>query len=119
MNKKEGTIVVIQGPKFSTLAESKWFIKNDWDIINMTQYPENYFARELGLCYAAICSVTDYDAAIVSKIKMNIKNIERVLKIFKRNMEKTQSLVTEIIQNFKSHQSCECGSGYLGEFFKK
>lgn len=59
-----GTVVVIQGPRFSTLAESRWFIRNGWDLVNMTQYPECYFARELGICYAACAAITDYDPGV-------------------------------------------------------
>jgi 5'-methylthioadenosine phosphorylase len=56
-----GTVVVIQGPRFSTRAESKWFQEMGWDTINMTAYPEGYLARELELCYANISMVTDHD----------------------------------------------------------
>ncbi len=44
-----GTVAVIQGPRFSTIAESQWFSANGWDVVNMTQYPECYFAAEIGL----------------------------------------------------------------------
>ena len=59
-----GTVVVIQGPRFSTRAESRWFAANGWDVVNMTQYPECWLARELGLCYANVSLVTDYDAGL-------------------------------------------------------
>jgi 5'-methylthioadenosine phosphorylase len=59
-----GTVVVIQGPRFSTRAESKWFQAMGWDTINMTAYPEGYLARELELCYANISMVTDHDVGV-------------------------------------------------------
>ena len=59
-----GTVVVIQGPRFSTRAESRWFAADGWDVVNMTQYPECWLARELGLCYANVSLVTDYDAGL-------------------------------------------------------
>jgi 5'-methylthioadenosine phosphorylase len=59
-----GTVVVIQGPRFSTRAESAWFQAAGWDVINMTLYPEAHLARELELCYAAIAMVTDYDVGV-------------------------------------------------------
>ena len=59
-----GTVVVIQGPRFSTRAESKWFQDAGWDTINMTAYPEGYLARELELCYANISMVTDHDVGV-------------------------------------------------------
>ena len=48
---EEGTVVIIQGPRFSTKAESRWFSAQGWEVINMTQYPEAYLARELEICY--------------------------------------------------------------------
>ena len=59
-----GTVVVIQGPRFSTRAESRWFAAAGWDVVNMTQYPECWLARELGLCYANVSLVTDYDVGL-------------------------------------------------------
>src|SRR5205814_9377581 len=59
-----GTVVTIQGPRFSTRAESKWFQAMGWDVINMTAYPEGYLARELELCYANISMVTDHDVGV-------------------------------------------------------
>ncbi len=49
-----GTVVVIQGPRFSTTAESKWFTNQGWTVINMTQYPEAHLARELSMCVVNI-----------------------------------------------------------------
>src|SRR5207253_3210377 len=53
-----GTVVVIEGPRFSTRAESRWFRSAGGDIVNMTQHPEAVLARELGICYAALAIVT-------------------------------------------------------------
>jgi len=59
-----GTLVVINGPRFSTRAESRWFRSMGWHVVNMTSYPESVLAAELGIAYAAIALVTDYDAGI-------------------------------------------------------
>ena len=59
-----GTVVVIQGPRFSTRAESRWFSESGFDLVNMTQYPEAWLARELELCYAGLGLVTDYDVGL-------------------------------------------------------
>jgi 5'-methylthioadenosine phosphorylase len=59
-----GTVVVIQGPRFSTRAESQWYRAQGWDVITMTQYPEAVLARELGLPYAGIALITDRDAGL-------------------------------------------------------
>jgi len=57
-----GTVVVVQGPRFSTRAESRWYGRMGWDIVGMTQYPEVILARELQMCYLNLSLVTDYDA---------------------------------------------------------
>lgn len=61
---ENGTIVVIQGPRFSTKAESKWYAAAGGDVVNMTQYPESYLARELGICFVNLSLVTDYDSGV-------------------------------------------------------
>jgi 5'-methylthioadenosine phosphorylase len=63
---ERGTVVVIQGPRFSTAAESAWFTKMGWDVVNMTEYPEIALAREKEICYCAIAVATDYDAGLVN-----------------------------------------------------
>src|SRR5262249_35338332 len=60
----DGTVVVIQGPRFSTRAESQWYSRQGWQVINMTQYPEVVLARELAMCYVNIALITDYDAGL-------------------------------------------------------
>ncbi len=59
-----GTVVTIQGPRFSTRAESQWFSSFGWEVVNMTQHPEAVLCREAGLRYAAIALITDYDAGL-------------------------------------------------------
>ena len=61
---EHGTVVVIQGPRFSTRAESRWFTAWGWEVINMTQYPEAILARELEICYLEISLITDYDVGL-------------------------------------------------------
>ncbi|CAN5506869.1 S-methyl-5'-thioadenosine phosphorylase [soil metagenome] len=59
-----GTMVVINGPRFSTRAESRWFRQMGWHVVNMTGYPEGVLAAELGIRYASVALVTDYDAGV-------------------------------------------------------
>ena len=61
---RRGTVVVIEGPRFSTKSESKWFSDAGWEVINMTQYPEAYLCRELGMAVVNISLITDYDAGV-------------------------------------------------------
>ena len=85
-----GTVVVIQGPRFSTRAESKWFQRMGWEMINMTAYPEGYLARELELCYANISMVTDHDVGVEGTEPCSH---ERVVKVFTENNERLRELL--------------------------
>ncbi len=110
----EGTVVVIQGPRFSTRAESIWFTNNGWDIINMTQFPEVVLARELGMCYLNISVVTDYDVGIVAKGEVAPVTQEMVVKVFSENMEKLKNIITLIIKNLPEERGCNCGDSLKG-----
>lgn len=59
-----GTVVCVQGPRFSTRAESRWYGGQGWEVVNMTQHPEAVLCREAGLRYAALALITDYDAGL-------------------------------------------------------
>jgi 5'-methylthioadenosine phosphorylase len=85
-----GTVVVIQGPRFSTRAESRWFQQMGWDTINMTAYPEGWLARELELCYANISMVTDHDVGVEGAEPVTH---EAVLKVFTENNERLRELL--------------------------
>lgn len=113
-----GTVVVIQGPRFSTIAESRMFALWGADVVNMTQYPECYFARELGLCYGAIAAVTDYDVGIPSIISTQPKSMEIVLSIFQRNIATTLSLLEKIAGVAKEVVGCNCAANRLAEYYK-
>ncbi len=113
-----GTVVVIQGPRFSTVAESKMYSLWGGDIVNMTQYPECYFARELGLCYGAIATVTDYDVGVPSAISMQPGSMETVLAIFRRNTGKTVKLLGKLAGIVKEIGSCNCAAGNPDEYYK-
>jgi 5'-methylthioadenosine phosphorylase len=89
-----GTVVVIQGPRFSTRAESKWFQAMGWDTINMTAYPEGYLARELELCYANISMVTDHDVGVEGAPPVSH---EQVVSVFDENNEKLRDLLFAVI----------------------
>lgn len=104
----QGTVVIIEGPKFSTLAESAWFSQMGWDLVNMTQYPEVVLAAELGICYLNISLVTDYDVGIYAKGGAEPVSIEQVLANFKKNTEKLKKLVSAIIENLSEERGCGC-----------
>jgi len=106
---ERGTVVVIQGPRFSTVAESRWFSKLGWEVINMTQYPECYLARELGICYANISLITDYDAGLEGRDDIEPVTHEAVMKFFQENNEKVKTMLFEMIKKIDITQDkCEC-----------
>jgi 5'-methylthioadenosine phosphorylase len=103
-----GTVVVIQGPRFSTRAESKWFSSLGWEVINMTQYPECYLARELGICYANIALITDYDVGLEGNKNIKPVTHEEVLKVFNENNEKLKKMLFDVIENIDLDKKCNC-----------
>ncbi len=103
----KGTILVIEGPRFSSKAESDFFNKIG-DVINMTAFPELILARELGLCYLNISLVTDYDVGLKGKKGIKPVTAKMVLEIFKKNTEKLKSLILEIIKNLPKKRECNC-----------
>jgi len=106
---KTGTMVVIQGPRFSTAAESLWFTQMGWQVISMTGYPEVALAREKEICYTAIGIVTDYDCGLVSEGKAQPVSAEEVIRVFKSNIDKVKRLMLTIIENLPSKRNCPCG----------
>jgi len=88
-----GTVVVIQGPRFSTRAESRWFAQAGWDVVNMTQYPEAWLARELELCYANVSLVTDYDVGLEGMPHVPPVSADAAFAVFRENLERLRSLL--------------------------
>lgn len=93
----KGTIVVIQGPRFNTKAESKFYTNQGWEVINMTQYPEVHLVKELGMRSLNISLITDYDAGLVADCEP--VSHSAVMKIFAENIEKLQKLLFTIVEN--------------------
>lgn len=114
----KGTVVVIEGPRFSTISESKWFTSMGWDVINMTQYPEVVLARELEICFLNISVVTDYDVGLVSSGSVEPVSHEMVIKIFNENLEKLKTLLINIVKEIPSERKkCRCGEALKGARF--
>jgi 5'-methylthioadenosine phosphorylase len=107
---RTGTVVVIQGPRFSTKAESKFFAKQGWDVINMTQYPEVVLAREKELCYLNISLVTDYDAGLEGDPTVKPVSHGEVIRVFNRNIENLRKLIAQIVKRLPRDRTCDCGS---------
>lgn len=90
-----GTVVVIQGPRFSTKSESKWFHDQGWEVINMTQYPEAYLCHELGMGVVNISLITDYDSGVHAGT--DAVNATDVLAVFQENATKIKAVVLDLI----------------------
>ena len=102
-----GTYVCIEGPQFSTRAESNIYRQWDVDVIGMTNVTEAKLAREAGICYATLALVTDYDCW---KEEEEPVTVGAVLAIMHKNVETAQKVLKKLASEFKSKRSCDCGS---------
>jgi 5'-methylthioadenosine phosphorylase len=98
-----GTYVCIEGPRFSTKAESKLFRMWEADVVGMTLVPECVLAREAEICYCSIATVTDYDVWKDEQVSVDI-----VLKTMKANVEKVKNIIAKAIPNIRKERRCEC-----------
>jgi 5'-methylthioadenosine phosphorylase len=104
---ERGTVVVIAGPRFSTRAESRWFRSAGWHVVNMTQYPEAYLARELGMHYAGVALVTDYDTG--AGVEMPPVTQEQVFACFEANLHHVRALLGELLPRLGTEpKGCAC-----------
>jgi 5'-methylthioadenosine phosphorylase len=107
-----GTMVVCEGPRFSTRAESQWYAAQGWSLINMTGYPEAVLARELAMCYAAIALVTDRDAGVVGE--EGVSQTE-VFAAFERGLGSLRDLLATVLAALPAEQTgCACASALDG-----
>lgn len=100
-----GTLVVVNGPRFSSRAESSWHQAQGWSIVGMTAAPEAALARELALCYTNIALVTDLDAGVEHGEGVTQ---EQVLDVFAANMQIVRSLVLDVLTSLPSDVDCRC-----------
>jgi 5'-methylthioadenosine phosphorylase len=111
---ERGTVVVIEGPRFSTRAESAWFASAGWEVINMTQYPECVLARELELCYANISLITDYDVGVEGVAPVTN---EEVIRVFGENNARLRDLLFAAIPAVPETRDCPCATALEGATF--
>jgi 5'-methylthioadenosine phosphorylase len=108
---ENGTLVVIEGPRFSTRAESRWFSANGWSVVGMTGHPEAVMAREMALCYTAICLVTDLDAG--QDDGQGVTHAE-VLEVFAQNVNRLKDLLLGVVPMMPTERTCPCASALDG-----
>ncbi|MEK7624577.1 MAG: S-methyl-5'-thioadenosine phosphorylase [Patescibacteria group bacterium] len=112
----KGAVVVINGPRFSTTAESRWFSSHGWEVINMTQYPEAILAREAEICYANISLITDFDAGLEGMSDIKPVTTEEVIKVFNENNEKIRKVIFKMIEKMFKPSDCQCGEALKTAF---
>ncbi len=105
-----GTVVVIAGPRFSTRAESRWYSASGFDVVNMTQYPECWLARELSLCYANVSLVTDYDVGLEGMPHVPPVSAEEAFRVFSDNVERLRALLTRAIPRIGPQPADACAA---------
>jgi len=102
-----GTNVIIQGPRFSTRAESRWFAANGWHLVNMTQFPEASLARELEMCFVNLAVVTDYDVGVEGEIPA-VTHAE-VMRLFNQTLGTLKETVRLLIPMAEAApRECSC-----------
>jgi 5'-methylthioadenosine phosphorylase len=102
-----GTVVVIQGPRFSSKAESKWFTSMGWEVINMTQFPEVHLVRELEMCVVNVSLITDYDSGLLGNVEP-VSHAE-VVKVFEGNLGNLQKMLVKLIESIPEKRTeCQC-----------
>ena len=106
-----GAMVVIEGPRFSTRAESQWFSRQGWSLVNMTGHPEAVLARELALCYTAIALVTDLDAGVEGA---DAVTQEEVFRVFGDNTARLRTVLMDVVAALPAYRDCPCGSALDG-----
>jgi 5'-methylthioadenosine phosphorylase len=103
---ERGTMVVIEGPRFSTRAESRSYADQGWSVVNMTGHPEAVLARELALCYTAIALVTDLDAGVEGADHAVTQ--EEVFRVFADNTARLRSTLLDVISELDVDADCVC-----------
>lgn len=106
-----GTMVVIEGPRFSTRAESQWYAAQGWSLVNMTGHPEAVLARELALCYTSIALVTDVDAGLVEGDGVSQ---DEVFATFASHVDRLRDLLYAIVPSLPTERTCPCGHALDG-----
>jgi 5'-methylthioadenosine phosphorylase len=112
--RRGGTYVCMEGPQFSTLAESLWYKSSGFDVIGMTNMPEAKLAREAELPYATVAMVTDYDCWHPSEDHVDVAS---VLKVVEENADKGRRLIGRFARDFPAeHPACPIGSDTALEY---
>jgi 5'-methylthioadenosine phosphorylase len=102
-----GTFITIEGPRFSTKAESNTYRSWGMSIVGMTCAPEAFLAREAEMCYSVMAHVTDYDVWHVSEAPVTV---EMVIQILNKNTQTAQQAVRNLLKTMPEERTCACGT---------
>ncbi len=105
---EHGTVVVVQGPRFSTKSESKWFTQAGWEVISMTQYPESYLALEQNIAVVNISLITDYDSGLVADGEVAPVSQQEVFAVFLKNSERIKRVILDMIRRIPLDMDSPC-----------
>jgi 5'-methylthioadenosine phosphorylase len=103
-HRETGTYVCINGPRFSTAAESAFYRNQGWSVIGMTAYPEIILAREAEMCYAGVSMVTDKDIYGDEPVTIDV-----VIAVMNKNVENVRNLIFKAISKIPKERQCQCG----------
>jgi 5'-methylthioadenosine phosphorylase len=106
-----GALITIEGPRFSTRAESNVFREWRMSLIGMTACPEAFLAREAEICYAAMAHVTDYDVWHVAEAPVSV---EIVIETLKKNTEIAQEALVKLVEKLDPTRNCDCSQALAG-----
>ncbi len=106
-----GTMVVIDGPRFSTRAESQWYASLGWSVVNMTGHPEAVLARELAMCYATVALVTDHDAGVDAQTSVSQS---AVFELFAKHTDRLRDALRTVAARLPAERDCDCASAVAG-----
>ncbi|MCX5700924.1 MAG: S-methyl-5'-thioadenosine phosphorylase [Candidatus Omnitrophica bacterium] len=104
---ERGTYINMEGPAFSTLAESNLYRSWGMDVIGMTNFAEAKLAREAEICYSTLAAITDYDCWHPNHASVSI---EMIISNLHKNVENAKRIFTSVIKNLPEERSCSCGS---------
>lgn len=111
---ERGTVVVVEGPRFSTRAESGWYSSQGWEVVNMTQCPEAILARESEMCYANISLITDWDVGVEG---VEPVTAAEVIRVFGQNNARLRDLLLDVIPKLPPTGDCGCSTALDGARF--
>ncbi len=110
-----GTYINIEGPAFSTLAESQTYRKWGMDVVGMTQINEAKLAREAEICYATLAMITDYDCWYEEETGSTV-SVDMIMEYLKHNVDISRKIIKEAVKNMPKEQNCSCANALANSF---